>query len=64
MSHDPVVDENTCTGCETCVEICPMSVFVMEEGKAKPVNAKECIGCKACEVQCPAGSIVVNETDD
>ncbi len=57
----PVIDEKACTGCGTCVEICPMSVFVMEDGKAKVAKPSECIGCKACEVQCPAGCIVVND---
>lgn len=57
---NPVIDLDKCTGCGTCVEICPMSVFALEKGKSKVVNG-DCIGCKACEVQCPANAIVVKD---
>jgi len=58
---EPVIDESKCTGCKTCVEICPMECFAMEGEKAKVVLPKKCIGCRACEVQCPAECIIVND---
>ncbi len=57
----PIVDSEKCTGCGTCVEICPMAVFVMENGKAKVTKPSDCIGCKACEVQCPVAAIIVED---
>ncbi|MFC1741652.1 ferredoxin family protein [Nanoarchaeota archaeon] len=59
----PIVDESKCTGCGTCVEICPVQVFELDEGskKSKPVKEKDCIGCRACEVQCPASAIKVED---
>jgi NAD-dependent dihydropyrimidine dehydrogenase PreA subunit len=57
------IDEKKCTGCGTCVEICPMQVFELDSVKKKSVVKKEseCIGCRACEVQCPAGAIKVED---
>ena len=59
----PIVDEKKCTGCNTCVEICPMQVFELDSAKKKAVvkKANECIGCRACEVQCPESAIKVND---
>ena len=57
----PAVDEKKCTGCGTCVEICPMEVFVLEKKKSVVKKPKECVGCKACEVQCPAEAIKVKD---
>jgi len=58
----PVVDQEKCSGCGNCVEICPSEVYQMEEGKSNPVHPEECIECWACVTQCPAESIQL--TDD
>ena len=58
----PVVDEDKCTGCGNCVEICPSEVYRMEEDKSNPVHPEECIECWACVAQCPSESIQL--TDD
>lgn len=58
MPH-PVVDKKKCTGDGTCVQVCPVNVFVLKGGKSVPVNAKKCIGCRACENSCPTGAIKV-----
>jgi NAD-dependent dihydropyrimidine dehydrogenase PreA subunit len=59
----PIVDEKQCTGCGTCVDICPVQVFEIDQEKKKSVVKKpaDCIGCKACEVQCPVGAIKVQD---
>ena len=57
----PIVDKKKCTGCGTCVNVCPVNVFELKDGKSIPVNAKECIGCMACENSCPAGAIKVEQ---
>ncbi len=57
----PVINNEKCKGCFTCVEICPVEVFAKDEKKAKVAKPGECIGCKACEVQCPNGAIKVED---
>ena len=44
----PVVDEEKCTGCGTCVDVCPSEVFALEGGKSKVVNPDDCVECEAC----------------
>ena len=55
------VDVDKCTGCGTCVDVCPAGVFELVEGKSSPVNVDECLACLACESQCPENAIEVIE---
>ncbi|MFW6110438.1 MAG: ATP-binding protein [Thermoproteota archaeon] len=55
------VDDEKCTGCGTCVEVCPVEVYVLQSEKAVPENVEECLVCRACETQCPEGAILVVE---
>ena len=61
MAFNPVVDHDKCTGCEECVDICPVEVFEMVDGKSEPVNAEECMGCESCVESCEAEAITVEE---
>ena len=57
------VDLEKCTGCGTCVDICPLEVYelidVNGKQKASPVNQIDCIGCRTCESACPEGAIEI-----
>ncbi len=49
---------NTCTGCRTCNNHCPMGVDVMSYMLAdKPVTDTECILCNDCSIVCPTKKI-------
>ena len=62
MGYEVVVDKKKCEGCEECVEVCPVDVFEMEDGKSVPVNAEECLGCESCVEVCDEEAITVTET--
>lgn len=56
---DVQVDVEKCTGCGSCVPICPSKVFRMTDGKADPYKFDECVDCQSCVETCEAGAITV-----
>jgi len=58
-----IIVDSKCTGCETCVNNCPASVYEMKDGKSVPVRVEDCILCRTCESQCPEGAIQVIEVE-
>lgn len=59
------INEETCIGCNRCVEICPTDVFEPSE-KAVPDIARkdECTTCMNCELFCPSDAIYVSPLRD
>ena len=55
------IDLEKCDGDGTCVDVCPVEVFEIKDGKAVAVRPDECLVCMACEVQCPNNAIKVIE---
>ena len=51
MSYKIDFDADKCIGCGQCVDICPVSVWEMQDGKSNPVNAEECLGCVPVSLQ-------------
>jgi heterodisulfide reductase subunit A-like polyferredoxin len=60
-----VVDPSRCTGCLTCVRICPFGVPVIRPNLtgvgnimgAAYIEAAVCQGCGSCAAECPAQAI-------
>jgi heterodisulfide reductase subunit A-like polyferredoxin len=60
-----VVDQSRCTGCLTCVRICPFGVPVISPNLtgvgnilgAAYIEAAVCQGCGSCAAECPAQAI-------
>ncbi|MDH4123238.1 MAG: 4Fe-4S binding protein [Thermoplasmata archaeon] len=47
------IDEDKCTGCGECVNICPAEVFELVDEKATAPKADDCTECCACVEACP-----------
>ncbi len=52
-------DEDKCTGCRRCVEVCPQAVFAIENKKARIIDREACMECGACFMNCEAEAITV-----
>jgi len=57
------IDVEKCSGCGTCVDVCPEKVFKLEENEGKKtskvVAEDQCFACRACEVRCPERAIEI-----
>jgi NAD-dependent dihydropyrimidine dehydrogenase PreA subunit len=61
MSFRPEVDVEKCVGCGECIDVCPVSVYELQDGKSVVVNEEECVGCESCVEVCEQGAITVTE---
>jgi heterodisulfide reductase subunit A2 len=51
------IDENACSGCMTCIAVCPYKAITFDrEKKVSVVNPALCKGCGTCVAACPSGS--------
>jgi heterodisulfide reductase subunit A len=54
-----------CSGCKTCIPLCPYTAITRDEEKKKAViNEALCKGCGVCVAACPSGSIKQNLFED
>lgn len=57
--------EDDCSGCKTCVPLCPYNAIAFVEEKKKAyINEVLCKGCGVCVAACPSGSIKQNLFED
>ena len=83
LSLEPMiaeVDEDLCSGCKTCVSLCPYKAitcsplspphslghegFSDEKGKVAVINEILCRGCGICVASCPSGAIKARHFTD
>src|SRR5215471_21772541 len=66
-----VIRADNCTGCEACIEVCPVDCIYKVPGEDQPVlqsfvdiDLERCIGCKLCERWCPWDAIEMIPTKE
>jgi heterodisulfide reductase subunit A len=58
------VDEGLCTGCGTCVKLCPYNAIRKDEQGVARVNDVLCKGCGVCAASCPEKAINMRHFSD
>lgn len=58
-NYEAIVDEDTCIGCELCLDRCQVNAIEMIDGKAK-INRDKCLGCALCVSTCPTVAITLS----
>jgi heterodisulfide reductase subunit A len=62
-----VCDEQSCSACGNCVEVCPFGAVELLDGKygrTAQVNPAQCKGCGCCVAACPSGAMQQSGFDD
>ena len=66
-----VVRADSCTGCEACIEVCPVDCIYKVPGEDLPslqsfvdIDLERCIGCALCERWCPWDAIDMVDSVD
>ncbi|MEN6616473.1 MAG: mercury methylation ferredoxin HgcB [Syntrophorhabdus sp.] len=54
------ITEDACTGCGTCLLVCPHDVLELSAKKAHIRRPDSCMECGACMRNCPFGAISVS----
>lgn len=53
------LDQEKCTGCGLCPQVCPHGVLQLSGGKAHITDRDRCMECGACALNCAAEAIAV-----
>jgi heterodisulfide reductase subunit A len=68
VEQDPntaFVLDNECSGCKSCLPLCPYTAITFLEATNKAhINEALCKGCGTCVAACPSASIVQNMFED
>jgi len=63
-----VIDQNGCTGCEVCIDFCPVDCIEIAPGldhyglfNVVEVDTERCIGCTLCAKNCPWETIYMTK---
>lgn len=53
------LNEERCTGCGMCMNVCPHNVFEIQNGKSHIIAKDSCMECGACAKNCAFSAIEV-----
>ncbi len=51
------INQYKCTGCEKCIEICPVEAIINED--MVKIDDTRCINCRMCLTVCPFKAITM-----
>ena len=60
----PVINNALCTGCGSCVDICPMDALIPDGTEKVFRNPDRCIGCGLCVSACSILAIALDRVDE
>ncbi|MFH1139146.1 MAG: 4Fe-4S binding protein [Pseudomonadota bacterium] len=63
-NHFAQVDEDLCTGCETCLDRCQMGAIAMNDDGLARIDLDRCIGCGLCVITCPTDALSLSPKKD
>ena len=63
-AYTSVVDETKCSGCGTCIEVCPYNAITKNERGLAQVTEAVCKGCGVCGASCPERAITMRHFTD
>lgn len=46
---------------KSAIDVCPVQVFELQDGKLVAAHPERCTVCRVCEASAPEGAIKVNE---
>lgn len=58
-----LIDEDLCTGCGACVDLCPKKILYLDEntGKCRVTDHGLCDRLRGCERVCPTQAIRIRK---
>lgn len=56
-----VVDRDACTGCEACVDSCPVEAISMNGDEKAQIDETTCTDCGSCVDECPVEAISMSD---
>lgn len=59
-----MIDEELCTGCGTCIKLCPYNAIQKDERGIARINDVLCKGCGVCAASCPEKAITMKHFSD
>jgi NAD-dependent dihydropyrimidine dehydrogenase PreA subunit len=59
-----VIDAESCTSCDICVNVCPTNVFDKTDGIPVIARQGDCQTCFLCELYCPEDALYVSPFAD
>ena len=59
-----VVDEDLCTNCGVCANVCPFSAITWSKGQPAEVITAACTGCGTCAAECKFNAIKMRHFSD